>query len=180
MPQLPPAYIWLNAIGLPPRMIREGLALYNVAERLGADDNPTILGWARELGGGVARDYNADAIPWCGLYAAIVAKRADKQIPDNPLWARNWSKFGVASPGAALGDVLVFSRGAVSGHVGLYIAEDSSAYHVLGGNQGDKVSIVRIARERLVAVRRPLYRVQPASVQPRRVAAGGGLSQDER
>jgi hypothetical protein len=41
------------------------------------------------------------------------------------------------------------------GHVGLYVGQDASHYYVLGGNQGDAASIMRIARNRLIASRWP-------------------------
>lgn len=175
--QLPISYQWLTHIEQP-RIIQEGLALLGVAERHGPEHNPEIMQWAAECG--LSRSYTADEIPWCGLYAAVVVKRASWEPVRDPLWARNWSGFGLGSPKPGLGDVLVFSRGS-GGHVGFYIAEDADAYHVLGGNQGDKVSIVRILRTRLLHARRPQWRVaQPASVKPYRVAMGGGkLSENE-
>ncbi len=66
-------------------------------------------------------------------------------------------KFG-APVSPTLGAILVFWRGKRTGwlgHVGFYTGEDTSAYHVLGGNQGDKVSITRIAKERLLEARWP-------------------------
>jgi hypothetical protein len=51
--------------------------------------------------------------------------------------------------------VLVFQRPG-GGHVGFYVGEDATAYHVLGGNQGDAVTIARIAKARCVARRWPL------------------------
>jgi uncharacterized protein (TIGR02594 family) len=110
---------------------------------------------------------------------ALIAKRAGKAAPAKPLWARSWSRFGIASPQAALGDVLVFSRAKGGGHVGLYVGEDETAFHVLGGNQADAVSIVRIAKSRCIAVRRPIYRVQPASVAPVHLHASGVISTNE-
>ena len=47
---------------------------------------------------------------------------------------------------------------------------------MLGGNQADAVSIVRIAKSRCIAIRRPIYRVQPASVAPVHLAASGVIS----
>ena len=76
------------------------------------------------------------------------------------------------------GDVLVFKRKG-GGHVGLYVGHDASAFHVLGGNQSDRVSITRLSRNRLVAVRRPAYRAQPANVRPIPLAASGSLSVNE-
>jgi uncharacterized protein (TIGR02594 family) len=177
MPQLPPAYRWIDEVRPLPRMVAEALRLYGTVETPGAADNPVILGWAKEAG--LSKAYSSDAVPWCGLFMALVAKRAGKAAPAKPLWARSWSRFGIASPQAALGDVLVFSRARGGGHVGLYVGEDETAFHVLGGNQADAVSIVRIAKSRCIAIRRPIYRVQPASVTPVHLAASGVISTNE-
>ncbi len=168
------AYPWLA--DAPPRMIAEGLRLIGTREAAGAPDDPVIMGWAREV---PVKGYHADAVPWCGLYMAVVAHRAGKAVPAGPLWAQNWRHFGTAAgPAPMLGDVLVFRRPS-GGHVGLYVAEDAGAFHVLGGNQGDAVSIVRIARARLVAARRPAYRQAPASVRAQLALARGAASTDE-
>jgi uncharacterized protein (TIGR02594 family) len=122
--------------------------------------------------------YEADSIPWCGLFMAVVAKRAGKEVPAHPLWALSWSAFGTKPGAPALGDVLLFTRSG-GGHVGLYVGEDGSAFHVLGGNQSDRVCITRVAKARLYAARRPLYRVQPANVRPIHLASSGALSLNE-
>jgi uncharacterized protein (TIGR02594 family) len=159
-------------------MIVEALKLFGTMEKPGAANNPTIVAWAQEVGGEVADVYKADSIPWCGLFMAVVAKRAGKEPPKHPLWALSWSVFGARSSAPALGDVLVFTRSG-GGHVGLYVGEDASAFHVLGGNQSDSVCITRIAKARLYAARRPLYRVEPANVRPIRLEATGALSLNE-
>lgn len=178
---IPAGYAWLAEVGQLPRTIHEGLKLMGTAEIVGRGSNRTIIAWRDELNAaGVAiTGYSDDDIPWCGLFAAIVAHRAGKAVPASPLWARNWAKFGVAAPVAGLGDVLVFERPGGGGHVGFYIAEDATAYHVLGGNQSNRVSITRIAKSRCIARRRPAYNVQPAAVRAYRVAAGGALSRNE-
>ncbi|WGG59349.1 hypothetical protein [Brucella intermedia] len=71
------------------------------------------------------------------------------------------------------------NQGQVTGHVGLYVGEDYGAFHVLGGNQSDGVTITRIARERCIAIRRPAYRKAPASAKPVQLAAHGVLSINE-
>lgn len=174
---LPSRYGWL-AREPGPKMIVEALKLFGTLEAPGASNNPTIVAWAKEVGGEVADVYKADSIPWCGLFMAVVAKRAGKEIPKHPLWALSWSAFGAKSSAAALGDALVFVRNG-GGHVGLYVGEDASAFHVLGGNQSDRVCITRVARARLYAARRPLYRVQPANVRPIHLEATGALSLNE-
>ena len=172
---LPNNYQWLDDVSSLPMMVRHALDLYGTAEAVGAADNPEILGWASEVG---ARDYRADSIPWCGLFMAVVAQRAGKTLPEKPLWALSWARFGGAADAPSLGDVLVFRRDG-GGHVGLYVGEDATAFHVLGGNQGDRVGFARIARGRLYAARRPAYRVRPASVSPVRLTAAGALSANE-
>lgn len=173
----PNGYEWLANAGTLPRTIQEGLALIGTIEKAGPASNPVIMSWAKELG--LASTYSDDAVPWCGLFAAFVTKRAGKDVVGGPLWAKNWTKFGVAPPAAGLGDVLVFQRSGGGGHVGFYVAEDGHAFHVLGGNQSDAVTIARIAKARCIAFRRPLYREQPRSVKAYRVVAGGALSVNE-
>lgn len=156
-----------------PKMLIEALNLYGVKETIGNGDNPTIIGWAKEL---LLPEYNHDSIAWCGLFCAVVAKRAGKKVPENPLWARNWSAWGSKCV-PALGCVLVFSRDG-GGHVGIYVGEDTDCYHVLGGNQGDSVSITRIRKGRLIAARES-YNVRPANIRPVYLSPIGTVSNNE-
>jgi hypothetical protein len=179
----PPKYSWLSKIGVLPKTIAESLPLIGVQEIVGKGSNKTILAWRDELNlaGVKITGYGDDDIPWCGLFAAIIAYRrmnSAAEVVKDPLWARNWAKYGTKSAAAGLGDVLVFVRNG-GGHVGFYVAEDSTAYHVIGGNQGNKVSITRIAKDRCIAVRRPLYSTVPSSVKPYHVKAAGDLSANE-
>ncbi|KQT18346.1 hypothetical protein ASG31_06355 [Chryseobacterium sp. Leaf404] len=169
-------YKWL-ADESGPLMIKNALSLLDVAEALGVQNNHVILSWADEIGGDVDKIYIADSIPWCGLFMAIVAKRSSKNIVKDPLWALNWGTFGKYTEIAMLGDVLVFVRttstGSKAGHVGLYVGEDDKHYHVLGGNQSDKVCIRKILKSRLYTARRPLYNNQPSNIRRIRILSGG-------
>lgn len=176
MTDIPTSYRWLKSLDSLPLMVGHALAEHGVIEGPGAAENPIILGWAREVG--LGQSYGSDAIPWCGLFMAMIAHRAGKAVPEKPLWALSWSRFGVAAERPVLGDVLVFKRDG-GGHVGLYVGEDSRAYHVLGGNQADRVCFTRIARARLHTARRPAYRMMPATARPYPLAATGGLSANE-
>lgn len=180
MTELPEQYRWLPKIKELPLTIVRALELLGVAEIVGKGSNQTILAWRDELNLAGIRiaGYSDDDIPWCGLFAAIVAHRARKEPVKDPLWARNWAKFGGKSPKASLGDCLVFERNG-GGHVGWYVAEDATAYHVLGGNQSNKVCVTRISKDRCIAVRRPKYFSQPASVKPYIVKSTGALSSNE-
>ncbi len=177
--KFPTGYEWLGTVGQLPRVVIEALKLVGIKEFAGAADNPVIMAWADEVGREVEKVYGRDEIPWCGLFMAVVAKRAGKAGVDGPLWALNWKKFGVAAKAPSLGDVLTFKRDG-GGHVGIYIAEDHKAYHVLGGNQKDQVCIVPILKARLHSYRRPVYATaQPASVKPYLVSRMGALSTNE-
>jgi uncharacterized protein (TIGR02594 family) len=159
-----------------PKMVQEGLKLYGTVEKAGMASNPIIMGWAKETG--LSAVYTADSVPWCGLWMAVVAKRAGYDPVAGPLWALNWGKFGIEAGQPDLGDILTFIRPS-GGHVGLYVGEDAATYHVLGGNQSDAVTIMRIEKQRLRAVRSPAYRNRPATARPYIVLATGAVSRDE-
>ena len=137
--------------------------------------------WAKATG--QDRIYHVDETAWCGLWMAYVALQAGWDVPMNPLGARNWLSFGVPQQKPSLGDVLVFWRGVAggfNGHVGLYVGEDTEAFHVLGGNQSDRVMIKRISKTRLLGARRCPWRInQPAAVRPVVLSATGTLSINE-
>lgn len=108
------------------------------------------------------------------------------EVVKDPLWARNWAKYGVAVSQAMLGDILVFVRNG-GGHVGFYIGEDSNYYYVLGGNQSNKVCITRILKSRIlkdgrgkvIGIRRPPYLIAPKAMKPYRLTSGGAVSSNE-
>ena len=166
-----------------PKMLNEALKLIDVIESPGTADNPVIISWATELGANVASVYKADEIPWCGLFMAIIVKRSGRQVVKDPLWALNWGTFGTVTDKPMLGDVLVFVRttpeGHKAGHVALYVGEDAKCFHILGGNQSDKVCIVRKAKSQLYIARRPNYINQPKNVRQIILPESGLLSSKE-
>ena len=83
---------WIDDLHPLPRMLQEARKLFGTKEFAGSANNPVILGWAKEVG--LAKSYTDDVIPWCGLFMAVVAKRAGKPALEGPLWARNWAAFG--------------------------------------------------------------------------------------
>ncbi len=134
---------------------QEARRLIGVKEAVGPANNPKILEWADKAG----IPYKSDDIPWCGLFVAhcFSTTLAHEPLPSNPLGARAWLKLG-AQCDAILGSVLVFWRikpTGWKGHVGFYAGEDNQAFHVLGGNQSDSVSIARIRFDRLLGARWP-------------------------
>lgn len=166
---LPASYTYLKRPDTP-EILAKALNHYGVKEYPGSADNRTILGWRDELLlayphlSWIKDVIEGDATPWCGLFMAYIAHQAGYGAPHRRfLTARSWAEwpFGlcVLTNVARLGDILVFWRGSrdgQAGHVGLYVGEDDTHFHVLGGNQTDSVSITRIARTRLLRVVRPV------------------------
>jgi len=139
-----------------PVWMREARRYMGLKEVPGKQSNSTIMGWAKRMGGWVASFYIDDDIPWCGLFVnnSIAVTLPQEPLPANPLGALNWIKFGKALTLPCLGAILVFRRDG-GGHVGFYVGEDETHYHVLGGNQSNSVSITRILKTRLVGIRWP-------------------------
>lgn len=163
-----------------PQILVQALKLVGTKEIVGIKHSDEIMAWAKELG--IEKIYNADEIPWCGLFMAIVLKNANLEMPfsaKDSLWALNWNKFGTKQTVAMLGDVLTFKRTS-GGHVGIYVGEDDKCYHVLGGNQSNMVNITRIEKSRLSQIRRTSWKVaQPANVKQVFVNANGFISKNE-
>lgn len=163
-----------------PQILVQALKLVGTKEIIGIKHSAEIMGWAKELG--IEKIYNADEIPWCGLFVAYVCKKANLEMPfsaKDSLWALTWNKFGVKQKTAMLGDILTFKRNG-GGHVGIYVGEDATCYHVLGGNQSNMVNITRIEKSRCAGIRRTAWRIaQPDSVKAIVVNASGFISKNE-
>jgi uncharacterized protein (TIGR02594 family) len=163
-----------------PKILLEALKHLGVKEIVGSQHNPIILNWAEELG--LEKIYKSDEIAWCGLFIAFVCHQAGLEKPftnQQSLWALNWNKFGTKQSVAMLGDVLTFRRKS-GGHVGIYVGEDNFCYHVLGGNQNNSVSIVRIEKTRLSQIRRTSWKIkQPDNVRIIKLNSNGKISENE-
>lgn len=96
-------------------------------------------------------------IPWCGdfVQTVIALTLPNEILPVNPYWALNWMKFGQDARGFMLGAICVFSRKG-GGHVGFVMGHDNTYVHVLGGNQSNSVSVTKISKANLKALRWPL------------------------
>lgn len=162
-----------------PVWMREARRFMGLKEVAGAKSDPTILGWAAKLGGWIKGFYTNDDTPWCGLFIAhcITETLPAEHTPSNPLGALNWSSFGKRLTIPAVGAILTFKRTG-GGHVGLYVGEDANAYHVLGGNQGNSVSITRVEKTRLQDIRWPTTGEAPAGGRVL-LTVNGELSRNE-
>lgn len=157
-----------------PRWLTIAKGYQGVREIVGPKHNSTIMGWLRKLGSWI----KDDDTPWCGTFCAAVMQEAGLPYPREYPRAKAWADYGanLRTTHLAPGAILVFSRNG-GGHVGFYVGEDATAYHVLGGNQGNAVNIMRIAKSRCIATRWP--RGEPVLGGPVRLAANGDLSRNE-
>lgn len=112
----------------------------------GPHHNPHILRWAKSLATGISDD----EVPWCGTYVGGVLREDGRAIVANPASARAWEKVKVRLDRPAVGAIVVFWREKPTGwkgHVGFVVGRDRAGnIMVLGGNQGDTVSIKPYAR----------------------------------
>lgn len=98
-------------------------------------------------------------IAWCGLFLYHCLKTAypDTRTPFLPMRARPWLGYGSKTQ-PQVGALMLFWLGYPNspfGHSGLYWGEDAEAFHVLGGNQRNRVRIQRVGRQRLLGARWP-------------------------
>jgi uncharacterized protein (TIGR02594 family) len=113
-------------------------SLLGIYEFRGAADNPTILGWAKELGGNIAKTYKHDAIPWCALTIQYSLFKAGFPHLDS-LWALDMAGYGIKLGGPARGAIGTKTR-ASGGHTFLIVGRSAAGMLVIrGGNQSDMV-----------------------------------------
>lgn len=147
-----------------PAHMKIAYSLIGTKEYAGTKDNPVILQWAKDLG--LEKVYKADQTPWCGLFFAYVMMKANRRVDLNTkdpydylraLKYQSMPNVTVVPKGEeAFGDILIFQR-PEGGHIGFYNGQTNDTFNVLGGNQGDSVSLVNIAKSRLVKCLRPNY-----------------------
>jgi uncharacterized protein (TIGR02594 family) len=124
-------------------------------ETPGKDTTPKIRRWLIELGAW----WRDDEAAWCGVSMAAWMHEAGAAIPKHYYRARAWLDWGTALTQPALGCVVVFERRG-GGHVGLIVGQNELGYLlVLGGNQGNRVSIASFSPDRVLGYRWPLLDV---------------------
>ncbi len=136
-----------------PAWIEHAWAEFGQREVEGNADNPHIMAFYRELG---HAEVAHDEVAWCAAFVGASLERAGVASTQS-LLARSYLSWGDAIDAGRLGAIAVFSRGSddSSGHVAFYLDGDGSRVFVLGGNQGDAVSVTAIDRERLLGLRWP-------------------------
>lgn len=146
-------------------------AQLGVEETSGPGATPAIIEYFRQAG---RADVVSDEVPWCAAFVAACLSqggcRAEvEKIPKaRRLLARAFLDVGTAIDEPRVGAIAVFERpeaGPTSGHVGFVAGSTETHIHVLGGNQGNEVSIRPYPRSRLIGLRWPALPLTSAEIQ---------------
>jgi hypothetical protein len=65
-------------------------------------------------------------------------------------WALDWEDWGESLADPEVGAVVVFSRKSATengGHVGLFLSDKGKSVEIIGGNQGNSVSITTFPKD---------------------------------
>lgn len=118
-----------------------------VSEIAGPDANPYIVEYLSttplDTGG------DSDETPWCSSFANWCLKAAGI-VGTNSAWALKWRDWGRPSNPPTVGALAVFSRtgaNVAGGHVGFFLEDLGGEVRVLGGNQGNRVSIADFPKD---------------------------------
>lgn len=131
------------------RMLEIARAELGVAEVPGGGDNPRIVAFHATTDGGK----EPDSVPWCSSFVNFCVEQAGVKGTDSKA-ARSWMKWGREAQEFFPGCVVVLERGAApQGHVGFFVGTENGRIRLLGGNQGDRVSIASFDPQLVLAIR---------------------------
>ncbi|PKH50007.1 TIGR02594 family protein [Tenacibaculum sp. Bg11-29] len=135
-------------------LMSTALSQYGVKEVKGAKDHPQIINYFVSLG--YDRSKFKDETAWCSAFVNWVAKQAGYEN-SNKLTARSWLTVGTSTMAPEQGDLVVLWRdhpNSWKGHVGFLVKETNRYVYLLGGNQGDSVSIKAYPKKRVLDFRK--------------------------
>jgi uncharacterized protein (TIGR02594 family) len=136
-----------------PKWLSEAWRELGQREVPGAVDNARVVAMYRDAGHG---ELQHDETAWCAAFAGACLVRAGLK-GSGSLMARSYLSWGEDAHEPRTGAIAVLSRGGdpALGHVGLLIGETEDSVILLGGNQGDAVSVAAFPRSRLLGLRWP-------------------------
>ncbi|WP_374564145.1 TIGR02594 family protein [Ideonella sp.] len=131
------------------RMLEIARAELGVAEVPGAGNNPRIEAFHASTSGGK----EPDSVPWCSSFVNFCVEQAGLKGTDSKA-ARSWMTWGRDADDFFPGCIVVLERGAApQGHVGFFVGTENGRIRLLGGNQGDRVSIASFDPQLVLARR---------------------------
>jgi uncharacterized protein (TIGR02594 family) len=158
-----------------PAWLTEGFRYNGLKEIPGPRHESVILRWLEDL----RAWWTDDETPWCGVFVAHCVKSAGHPLPRYWMRAQAWLEWGQPIDVAARGAVVVFSRQG-GGHVGFVVGRDARGnLLVLGGNQGNAVSIAPFERSRVLGFRWPAGEPLPPVAALPTLALSAPVSRNE-
>ena len=158
-----------------PAWIQWAHAHKGLREIPGARHEPRIAAWLTKLGAW----WRDDETPWCGTFVAAAFDACGVPVARNWFRAKAWLDWGVPLAAPIPGAVVVFSRDG-GGHVGFAVGKDTAGrLLVLGGNQGNAVSIAAFDVARAIGYRWPAGVPLPLGARLVVSAARGAASSNE-
>ena len=141
----------------------------------GVKHNSTIIGWLKKL----KSWYLDDDAPWCAVYVSNCFKVCGLSIPAYWMRAKAYTDWGVKLDKPISGCVVVFERKG-GGHVGFLMGKTSDGFlSVLGGNQGNAVTIAKFDTQRVVGYYWPKEVPVPQDAKLDIVSNAGVVSTNE-
>lgn len=98
----------------------------------------------------------SDETPWCAAFVNHCLQSAGLNGTEKPN-ARSYLSWGQPTE-PKLGAIAVLWRGTPDGwqgHVGFFLDQGATSVYLLGGNQGDRVSVAAYPRDRILGYRWP-------------------------
>lgn len=154
----------------------------------GKQHNPVVLEFWKDINIDWAP---TDEIAWCAAFAGAILKRSNLPFLETGL-ARNYldyvkhNKKGQVLKQPAYGCLAIMwtgSKTGTTGHIGFVVGEvkgDPSRLLLLGGNQGDKVSIAAFPKSQMLGYIWPNTAPTPARFELPKIAYTGAVTTNTR
>lgn len=121
----------------------------------GPKHNSIIVKWWEAI----KAPFRDDETSWCGGFVGGIMTESGLPVVKGAPAARSWLNYGKPLAKPVLGCIVIFWRGSPkgwSGHVGFVAGVDKAGnLMVLGGNQGDAVTIKPFSKARVLGYRWP-------------------------
>lgn len=158
-----------------PRWLTEARKYIGTKEIPGVKHEPLILQWWKAIKRGGIK---TDEVPWCAAFVGAMLEQSGVQSSRFES-AQSYLNWGVRIAAAQVGCVVVFQREG-GGHVGFVVGQDKyGRLLVLGGNQGNAVTVAAFSLDRVVGYRWPPGEpFPPVHVLPVMSASGASSSNE--
>ena len=124
-----------------PKWIAVARTYLGLKEGPGDANNPKVVAMYAKAG---HPEIKHDAVPWCAAFVGAILVEAGLK-GTGTLWALDYAKYGQKLGRPIVGAIATKKRDG-GGHVAFVVGYDANFVYLLGGNQGDAVSIARYPR----------------------------------